>query len=182
MKIPAVVALLVGWLAVPAHAAVIEFEAVDEADVVAGDDLWSYRYFVSGFAFAANQGFSVFFAPAFYRDLQDPPAPVSPSWDLLVAQPDAVLPSDGFYDALALAPGASLADPFTLRFVWLGGPGGPGSQAFTVNALDANGGLAILESGRTTPRGGSVPEPLVWLLMASGLLPALARRRSRPDL
>ena len=41
-------------------------------------------------------------------------------WDVIAVQPDPALPADGFFDALALSPGASLSDPFAIAFVWLG--------------------------------------------------------------
>lgn len=54
---------------------------------------------------------------------------------MLTIQPDLALASDGFLDALALQTGASLTNPFTLTFVWLG-TGLPSSQPFTI--YDAN--------------------------------------------
>jgi hypothetical protein len=168
-------------LLVPARtaaAAAIEYSATDLADVTPGDDLWSYEYFVSGFAFDADQGFSVYFDPTLYSQLQDPP-PSPADWFTLSIQPDTVLPDDGYYEAVALTPGPSLLGPFTLTVVWLGGPNGPGAQRFTIDSFDADGFYTELAAGRTTPRG--VPEPaLVTLLAAGGFRCWQRARRRRP--
>jgi hypothetical protein len=180
-----VVAAILVAAARSASATVIEFQATDLTDLVSGDDLWMYRYFVSDFVFAADQGFSISFDTALYRNLQDPPPSVGADWDLLAIQPDLALPSAGLYDALALVDGASLAQSFTLSFTWLGVAGSePGSQAFTVNQFDAAGNIILpfLEVGQTIPFGQTslVPEPSTLLLVGSGLALALRRRR-RPQ-
>jgi hypothetical protein len=168
-------ALLVGSAA-PARAAIIGFEALDELDLAPGEDLWSYRFFVSSVTFAAGQGFSLYFAPTLYRSLQDPPAPVNADWDLLVFPVDSPPGAQGIYDALALVDGASLLDAFTVTFVWLGG-GAPGPQPFTINAFDSTGGITFVERGETTPLHAPVPEPASWLLMALGAGAFVSRRR-----
>ena len=161
-----------------ADAALIEFTAVDLADVVPGEDLWMYEYLVSGFTFGVNQGFSVYFDPNLYANLQNPPPVISAEWDAITIQPDLLLSSDGIYDVLALVAGASLAQPFSLTFAWMGGPASaPGSQAFTINEFDPFGNITILQSGLTRPV--AVPEPATLTLVASALLLAVCRRRSR---
>lgn len=160
-------------VAAPARATTILYQAVDLPDA-GGGDLWLYRYFVSDRAFEADQGFSVGFALGEYADLEDPPPAVGLDWDILALQPDAGIPDDGLYDALALVDSASLAQAFEISFVWLGA-GEPGSQPFAVNQFDAGGGfVALLETGFTQP---FVPEPGVAALAALGLALALARRR-----
>jgi hypothetical protein len=159
-----------------AHATTIGFAATDLADVVAGEDLWMYEYFVSDFVFDIDQGFSVYFDVTLYSDLESPPPPVSADWDVLTVQPDPGLPSDGIYDALALVPGASLDDPFLLTFVWLGGPSrSPGSQRFTINEFDSAGSLSFIEVGETA----SIPEPSMLLLVGAGTGLAIRRSRTR---
>ena len=161
--------------AVLAGPIVIRFEALNLPDVVPGQDHWQYRYAVSGYTFDVDHGFSVYFDPALYANLDDPPA-VNADWDSIAVQPDPALPSEGFFDALALTSGASLADPFVVAFTWLGSGGtAPGSQPFTVNQFDAFGELSILETGRTVP-ADSIPAPPPLILIAMGLA-ALARRR-----
>ena len=174
----------------PGHASpiVIEFDAIDLADTTAGEDLWEYRYFVTDFDVLADQGFSISFDFTRYTDLQSPAPAVNADWDVATFQPDAVLQSDGLYDALALTGGASLADAFVLSFVWLGAPGTtPGSQPFTVNQFDEDGNLTVIDTGRTVPVGQTpLPEPSTLLLVVTagaGLarrLRAIGPPRSRP--
>jgi hypothetical protein len=158
----------------------ISYVATDLADAVPGEDRWQYLYVVSGFDFAVDQGFSISFGPGLFEDLEDPAPAVSADWDVLTVQPDEALGSSGLYDALALTAGASLADPFSVAFTWLGGPvQTPGSQFFTVNQFDAGGLLTVLETGNTVPLSQStpVPEPSSALLVAVGAAGALRWRR-----
>jgi len=166
-------ALLAGWLPAVAGAITIGFEAIDLDDGLGpGGDYWEYQYAVSDHVFAENTGFAIAFDPDLYSDLQDPPPFVNADWDILVLQPDPGIPDDGVYDALALVDEASLADMFTLRFVWLG-VGSPGSQAFSVNEYDEQGFFVqTLASGTTTP----IPEPVTGSLLAFGLALLAASR------
>jgi hypothetical protein len=155
----------------------IEYVASDLADVDPGKDLWQYAYYVSDFDFLQDQGFSVYFEPGLFEYLQDPvPAPSS-DWDPLTIQPDTVLPSDGFYDALARIDHASLSDAFLVRFVWLGGAGTqPGSQLFDVyETVAGSDDLIFIESGETLQR---VPDPpsLLVVLTAVAFGGTLTRR------
>jgi hypothetical protein len=127
--------------AAPAAATTIAFQATNLADVVPREDLWEYRYTVTGQTFLANQGFTVYFDPQLYDLLEDPPPAVNGDWDIFVAQPNAAAMLRGFYDAFALVDSASLADPFALTFVRLGGPASPGSQPTTINQFDLAGNL-----------------------------------------
>jgi hypothetical protein len=176
-----VTGILIGLAtAAPAGAGpiVIRFEAVDLADVVPGEDRWQYEYVVSDYMFEVDQGFSIYFDPALYANLQDP-LEVNADWDVIAVQPDPALPADGFFDALALSPGASLSDPFAIAFVWLGSPGTtPGPQPLTVNQFSASGELSILETGRTTRNGVPAP-PALPLLAIGGAALALRHRRQR---
>ena len=161
-----------------ADAATITFVATDLADVLPGEDLWRYEYVVSGFDFLENQGFSIEFDDSLYSDLEDPPPPVSPDWDIISLQPDPGVPAPGLYDALALTDHASLGQTFGLTFVWLGGAAQvPGAQPFTISQFDAAGALlGVLDSGSTA----AVPEPSTMLLLGSALaLSRLRRRRNR---
>ena len=151
------------------QATTIQFTATDLNDASGpGGDLWQYSYVVSGFTFPMNDDFSILFSPNLYRGLENPPPPVT-DWDILTLQPDPALPADGLYDALALADNASLANPFTVRFVWLGGSGTtPGAQPFAITAFDAQGNvLRVVETGQTT---SAVPEPGTFVLLVTGLV------------
>lgn len=159
-------------------ATTISFEAINLKDVASNQDLWMYKYFVSDATFQPDRGFTVFFDLGLYSDLSvSPKTPGTPDWDPLVIQPDRELGSDGFFDALALAKGASLANPFIVTFNWLGGAGSaPGVQRFEVykDPLD----IKVLETGLTRPVR-SVPEPSTLLLSGLGLALASRLRRSR---
>ena len=159
--------------AVPLSATTIEYESVDLPDATPGSDLWHYNYYVSGFTFAVDQGFTIIFDRGQSVDLQSPP-PVNLDWDVLTLQPDPALPDNGAYDAFALVNGASLADPFSVSFTYIGS-GTPGSQPFVVSQFAPNGDLVdVLETGNTIPR---VPEPASLLLMAGAAGALLVRKR-----
>ena len=161
----------------PGRAATVIFEATNLADTTPGEDLWQYSYTPGDFAFAASQGFTIVFDRTLFSQLQSPPPFVNADWDAISLQPDLLLGSDGFYDALALRNAPSLADPFKVKVVWLG-TGVPASQPFAI--YDTN--FQPLVQGQTT----SVPEPgaLALLLAAQGATVICNRRperRSRSD-
>ena len=147
------------------YATIISYQATNLADTTPGQDLWQYSYSVSGYTFNQFYGFTVLFDYLHYSNLGDPPPFVNSDWDPIVLQPDPILMADGTYDALALVDNASLADPFTVSFVWLGS-GTPGSQPFQVYDPD----FETIESGRTTSGAAPVPEPATLLLLGSGLI------------
>jgi hypothetical protein len=169
----AAVASLAAWMLLlppDGEALTIQYSATDLADAIPGQDLWSYAYTVTGFDFDQDLGFAISFAPGLYEDLESPPPTPNADWDILTLQPDGNLPADGLYDALALVDDASLADPFTVSFVWIGG-GAPGSQPFFV--YDES--FQTVESGFTV----LVPEPGTLLLLGAAV-PAFCLRRRRP--
>lgn len=162
--------ILVGLLtlgtALIANATVINYTATDLTDVNSGEDLWQYSYTVSDNVFAADTGFTIYFNLGLYAFLDPVPTAPNGDWDVLTWNPDFLLPDDGAYDAYALVDNASLADLFTVSFVWLGGSSGPGSQFFEVYD-----GLTwgVLESGSTAAGVAPVPEPATMLLVGTGL-------------
>lgn len=146
-------------LAAPAaHSVKIQYEALDLADEITGEDLWQYTYRLDEFPFAANFGFSVLFDPARYRGLESPPPAVGPDWDVLSIPPDPLLADDGRYDAQALTASPSVAEPFSVTFIFLG-TGTPGPQAFEV----------FEPSFSTVQTGFTVPEPSSRILLLSGV-------------
>ena len=147
------------------YATTISYQATDLADTTPGEDLWQYSYTISGYTFNQDYGFTVLFNYLHYSNLGDPPPFVNSDWDPIVLQPDPILMADGTYDALALVDNASLVDPFTVSFVWLGS-GTPGFQPFQVYNPD----FETIESGRTTSGAAAIPEPATLLLLGSGLI------------
>jgi hypothetical protein len=159
----------------PAGALEIVFAATDLDDAGGpGGDWWRYTYQVLGDALLQDQGFSVAFDPSLYAALADA-TPAHPDWDVLILQPDPLLPDAGLFDALALADGSASGIGFAVTFVWLGGAGSaPGPQPFTVNQFDSEGALvATLQEGLTV-----VPEPASALLVLVGAVGLAARPRS----
>jgi hypothetical protein len=160
------------------YAAIISFEAIDLDDLLAGEDLWSYRYVLSGDPLQADQGFAIFFDHTQYSSLQAATGPAS--WDVLLLQPDLNLPSNGVFDALNLGDGVA-GGPFTVNFIWNGGGALPGAQLFEVYSLDGEGLYTPLESSMTiaaTPPAG-VPEPATLAIVSVGLLAGTGWRRFR---
>jgi hypothetical protein len=137
----------------------IRYEVEDLGDIVLGEDLWRYRFFLSGFNFAEDQGLSIFFDYQNFSDLTLPSQPgLDPLWNLLVVQPDPLLFDDGFLDALAEGDSPSTVAPFTVDVVWLGQLGStPGDLDYYT--YDEN--FAVLTSGTVS----QVPEPgvVTWL-------------------
>lgn len=168
--------LLALALTAPVHAFEVQFRATDLIDNTSSQDLWRYDYRVSDGTFLLGQGFYVEFDYNTTSNLQDPPPAVNGDWDPQVAQPSQIIPDTGLYDALARADNPSLANLFSVEFVWSGGATGPGSQPFTV--YDA--AFAPIETGNTV---AATPIPAPAALIAIGLLalsvPGAARRVRR---
>ena len=142
-------------------ATTITYVANDLADTTTGEDLWQVDYSVSNYDFDTNSGFQIFFEYGLYEKIT--PFSASSDWDPIAWDPELVFgfPDDGVYDALALVDDASLADVFSVQFIWLG-QNNPGSQSFEV--YDAM--FAVTDFGDTAP----VPEPGTFFLFSIGLL------------
>jgi hypothetical protein len=145
-------------------AVTITYQATDLADAVAGQDLWRYTYTVSG-SFVLSGGFNILFDPGLYSNLQDPPPAVNGDWMVLITQPDTVLGADGIYSATVIGAPPSLADVFSVEFIWLGS-GSPGSQPF--EAFDDT--FQKIQDGRTAlPGQPGTPAPLPGTLALLGI-------------
>ena len=155
-----------------AQATIINYTVADIGDINPGEDLWEYSYSVSDNTFNMDNGFTIYFDLGLYDLLY--PAPTAPNtdWDVLTWDPDPLLPDDGAYDALALVDGASLADVFTINFVWQGA-GTPGSQYFEVYDPSFN----ITETGYTTSGSAPIPEPATVVLLGTGIAGLVGYRR-----
>lgn len=161
----------------PSFATVITYEATQ-----LGDTTWRYDYSVDNDTLSTPiEELTLFFGLGQYANLTDLGTPSD--WDGFVAQPDPLLPDDGFIDVLALAggvlPGQSLGG-FSIVFDWLLG-GTPGAQRFDI--IDAVS-FTVIESGFTTLRSppASVPEPGSLALFGTALLAFWVVRRRRERL
>jgi hypothetical protein len=163
---------------------IIQYQATNLTDTTPGQDLWKYTYtlsYATAEQFLQNQAFAITFDLDLYGSLQDPPPAVS-GWETFVFQPnidpDPAFNFDGEYDARTLVDNPSIANSFSLAFIWLGGTGTtPGSQPFTLYQFafdtDLNDWIATdtLGSGQTVVANNTVvPEPATSLLLASGLI------------
>ena len=140
----------------------IQFQAIDLADTTVGQDLWQFQYSLGGFDFQAGQGFSIFFDPQLYTNLQNPQPDPSSIWSCIVVQPDVILQQPGFFDSQALVNSPSLADIFQVDCVWLG-QGTPGPQFFSI--YDVN--FSTISGGSTVT---GVPEPQVLSFLSLSIL------------
>lgn len=166
--------LLISFLfvALSANAAVIEYSLTN----IAGNS-WRYDYGVTNDTNNTITEFTIFFDLHRYSNLHVVHS--DQDWDSIVVQPDPGLPSDGFFDALALSaglvPGSKLSiGAFSVLFDFTG-PGAPGSQPFeTYNAA-----FEMVGSGFTR-LPSSVPEPSTGhLILAAGLAFRYMLRRRR---
>ena len=149
-----------------AAATSVLFEVHDVADTLPGEDRWQYRYFVSG-TFHQFDELSVLFDSGQVSAISAGAAPNSQWTVVTLAQPDAGIPADGIYAAMALVDNPSLTEPFVVDFVRTGGAL-PGAQRFEV--LDAS--FNLKDAGITIP----VPEPASYALLVAGLAMLGARR------
>lgn len=160
-RFTAVVLLFLGAMFVvapPVSAQGIRYVATNLTDVNPGQDLWEYSYFIGGYNFQTNQGFTVYFDPQLYSQLQNPRPSLSPIWNTIVVQADTVLHQPGFFDGLALVNSPSTTSPFQVAFVWLG-QGAPPEQAFEFYGNN----FQTLFTGTTV-----VPEPRGFILAGVG--------------
>ena len=168
-------ALLMAGVAGSAYSTTITYTAVDLADTTVGQDLWQYRYKVSG-SFVQFGGFYVIFGFGPYTLLEDPAPAVNADWSIVTMQPNPGLTTDGLYSATALTGSPSLADEFVLNFVWLGA-GAPGSQPFEV----FDDSFSVTETGQSSvaaPIGAPIPGTLflfgVGLVLLGVVRPRIA--------
>lgn len=161
--------MLFAMAALPARAVELSYFPIDVADAGAGDR-WVYQYGLDEFAYDAGYGFTVYFDPDLYADLDMSPDAPNAHWDAITVQPDASLGDDGFYDAEALVDLASVGGVFTVSFVWLGA-GSPGAQPFEVR--ESAPSYATVLTGTTV-----LPEADASALGAGALCALLATRRS----
>lgn len=152
----------------------IYYTATDLTDLTLGEDLWQYTYTVTGDSFAAGTGFVIDFENDLFVFTESDPTPLNGDWEVSThanyyADPEFPIT---VYDAYAMNNNASLANQFSVAFVWKGGNEVPGAQLFRV--YDQNEGT-VLQHGETAP----VPVPGTVMLLGSALaaLSAVGRRK-----
>lgn len=135
---------------------------------------YTFSFYVSERDFLESVGLSIYFDHTLYSFLLSATAAEPADWDVIRLQPDASLPADGVFDALALEDGASTLGPFEVE-VYFTGDGEPGLRLpFEVYELLDGGGFNIIETGMT------VPEPSSLALLAFSIAAlAAARQRGR---
>ena len=128
--------LLTGWIILfialigslpQARAVSIVYETFDK-----GEGVWEYSYNVSDYTFDDGYGFIIYFDYGLYENIT-PTGMWNNDWDISAFEPTILLgiEDSGVYDALSLVDSASLTDPFTVQFNWLG-LGDPGLQLFDI--------------------------------------------------
>lgn len=138
-----------------------------EVDALGGNS-YNYHYTIENQTVDPIEEFTIFFELGLYENLVVTTTPLD--WDSFVAQPDAQLPDDGFFDSLALVSGIQFGDllsGFSVQFDYLGA-GTPGSQFFEI--IDPIT-FDPISDGFTQPlQSSNVPEPSTVFLIALGLL------------
>jgi len=140
-----------------------------------GGDRWEYTYDVHNHAFILHiDEFVIWFEVGRYANLAvTTPDPPASGWDQILAQPDPLRQTDGFFDALVIGDGIAVgqhAAGFRVEFDWLG-EALPGSQPFAI--LDP-GTYQVLASGMT--RHAPEPAGLGLLGLAVAALTRTGRR------
>ena len=169
-------------LAISLSASIIQYEVTTTggSNGSANGATGTYQFFVSGFVFRANQpcannpalqcseALDIQFDPTMFGQLSNGVAPAG--FDLLLFQPNNPPQAPGDYSALALVDQPSLAGQFSVDFTFIG-QGTPGSQAFSIDEFDSNGGFqGVVATGETDPLASGAPEPSSISLIAAGLM------------
>jgi hypothetical protein len=180
-RLPRIV-LLSALLTFSLSASIIQYEVMTSggSNGTGNGATGTYQFFVSGFVFRANQpclnnptlecseALDIQFDQTMFGQLSNGIAPAG--FDLLLFQPNNPPQAPGDYSALALVDKPSLLGQFSVDFTFTG-QGTPGSQAFTIDQFDSNGGFqGVVLTGETAPLASSVPEPSSVSLIAAGLL------------
>jgi hypothetical protein len=167
MRIRLWLPLCIGLLGTTLHAAAVQFQVTP-----LGGTSFRYTYFLSGFAFNANQALDIQFAPSLYGTLSN--GMVGSGFGLVLLQPNNPPGTAGDYIALAQMSNPPLTGPFSVDFLFKG-IGTPGAQPYVVEQFDQNFNIVpctgpACGSGTTTPVGSTIPEPGSFSLGGVALL------------
>lgn len=152
-----------------AQAAIITGQLTD-----LGASEWSLNLSITNNDAAGINEFSIYFSENVFSDLHILASPTG--WDSIVAQPDVLLASAGFFDSynpLALLQGQSQSG-FSVSFTYLG-EGAPSQLSFDIFADN----FQWLSSGVSNPVLASVAEPAPLILLVCGLICVARTRRIR---
>jgi hypothetical protein len=141
-----------------------------------GGGRFEHQYTIENQTSSDIEEFTVWFDLGLYDNILVTSSPTG--WDGFAAQPDPLLPDDGYADwvtyGLAISPGEALTG-FSVAFDWSGNST-PGEQFFEI--IDPMT-WDVLSSGFTQPLPPpvtTVPEPASWLLMGIGLVLLIKRK------
>jgi len=139
-----------------------------------GAGQWQYTYDVKNISLTETiEEFTIWFDFGLYENLAiETPDPPASNWSEIVLQPEPVLQDDGAYDARALGLGIGVGQVvtgFAVSFDWLGDAVMPGSQFYEI---------INPTTYETIDSGWTIPEPATILLLSTGLLALLKRRKA----
>jgi len=169
MKISIAFLFVIGFVAIQAPAATIEYSVTAVGQATSGmggipETRYRYNFFLDGFDFLANQALDIQFEPNQFVELSNGIAGVG--FDLLLLQPNNPPQASGTYSALATIDHAPTSQTFSVQALFTG-PGTPRSRAFTVDQFTPQGAfIGTLYSGITTPVPVTTPEPSTVFLTA----------------
>lgn len=109
------------------------------------EGIWEYSYIVSDYIFNTGYGFTLYFDYGLYENII--PIAQGDDWEVFSWDPQIIMGFKelGVYETSAMIDHASLEDPFTVKFNWLG-MGKPGFQFFEVYDSST---WEIIDSGTT---------------------------------
>ena len=177
------IAILIPYTAI---GATISFSSISN-----GGGIWTNNYRVTAAGDEPQiKEFSIFFDPQSYSNISL--AGIPTNWDGVIIQPDTSIPSDGFFDALALSGGSNSGaaiNGFSISFLF-NGLTVPGSQRFEVvdpaTFATLATGFTTTDSGVILPNPGPIPQPpnsdvsepkSIFLLLLGFVLFVISHRR-----
>lgn len=160
------------------QATTIYYEATDLTDTAPGEDLWQYTYHLTDAALIYNDDIGIVFDHELYTVivLKDPPQPNTDWFAYPIVSPvfPDQTPLDSYFVLQAKVDNPTLADLFTIEFIWLGGAEDPGSQFWAQSHFD--GDKIIIDAVGIT---NAVPIPSTAVLLLGGMIFLTGRYRKK---